>query len=90
MVQKQNKDINYAAKHDIGALINIAYDLLPPCEITVEDDVLYLLFYTDMTADSIANLLEIHDSYINTITPITGHENHFAISLEHLRREIDE
>lgn len=86
---QQNKDIYYAAKHDSSALIEFLYDLLPSCEITIEDDILYLLFYTDITVDSIANLLEINDSYINTITPITGHENHFAIPLYYLRREVD-
>lgn len=83
-MQKQNKDIHYAAQHDISTLIEIIYDLLPPCEVTIEDDILYLLFYTDISADSIANLLEIDNSYINHITPLTGHQNHFAIPLDYI------
>lgn len=85
-MQKQNKDIHYAAQHDISTLIEIIYDLLPPCEVTIEDDILYLLFYTDISTDSIANLLEIDNSYINNITPLTGHQNHFAIPLDCIRR----
>lgn len=85
-MQKQNKDIHYAAQHDISILIEIIYDLLPPCEVTIEDDILYLLFYTDISADSIANLLEIDNSYINNITPLTGHQNHFAIPLDYIKR----
>ena len=84
-MQKQNKDIYYAAQHDISTLIEIVYDLLPPCEVTIEDNILYLLFYTDITADSIANLLEIDNSYINNITSLTGHQNHFAIPLDYIR-----
>ena len=85
-MQKQNKDIHYAAQHDISTLIEIIYDLLPPCEVTIEDNILYLLFYTDITADSVENLLEIDNSYINNITPLTGHQNHFAIPLDYIKR----
>ena len=85
-MQKQNKDIHYAAQHDISTLIEIIYDLLPPCEVTIEDNILYLLFYTDITADSVSNLLEIDNSYINNITPLTGHQNHFAIPLDYIKR----
>ena len=85
-MQKQNKDIYYAAQHDISTLIEIIYDLLPSCEVTIEDDILYLLFYTDISADSIANLLEIDNSHINIITPLTGYQNHFAIPLDCIRR----
>lgn len=85
-MREQSKDIHYVAKHDISTLIEIIYDLLPPCEITIEDDILYLLFYTHITADSIANLLKIDNSYINTITSLTGHKNHFAIPLDYIRR----
>lgn len=81
MIQ-QNKDIHYAAQHDISTLIEILYDLLPPCEVTIKDDILYLLFYTNISADSIANLLKINNSYINIVTPLTGNQNHFAISLD--------
>lgn len=81
MIQK-SKDIHYAAQHDISTLIEILYDLLPPCEVTIKDDILYLLFYTNISTDSIANLLKINNSYINNITPLTGHKNHFAISLD--------
>ena len=85
-MQKQNKDIHYAAQHDISTLIEILYDLLPPCEVTIEDNILYVLFYTDITVDSIANLLEIDNSHINIITPLTGYQNHFAIPLDCIRR----
>lgn len=85
-MQKQNKDTYYAAQHDTSTLIEIIYDLLPSCEVTIEDNILYLLFYTDITADSIANLLEIDNSYINNITPLTGHQNHFAIPLDYIKR----
>ena len=83
MIQK-SKDIHYAAQHDISTLIEILYDLLPSCEVTIEDDILYLLFYTDITVDSIANLLKIDNSHINIITPLTGHQNHFAILLDYI------
>ena len=83
---QQSKDIHYAAQHDISTLIEIIYDLLPPCEVTIEDDILYLLFYTHITADSIANLLKIDNSYINIITPLTVHKNHFAIPLDYIMR----
>ena len=85
MIQN-SKDIYYAAQHDISTLIEILYDLLPPCEVTIEDNILYVLFYTDITVDSIANLLEIDNSHINIITPLTGYQNHFAIPLDCIRR----
>lgn len=88
MIQK-SKDIHYAAQHDISTLIEILYDLLPPCEVTIKDDILYLLFYTNISADSIANLLKINNSYINIVTPLTGNKNHFAIPLDDIRREVD-
>lgn len=81
MIQN-SKDIHYVAQHDISTFIEIIYDLLPPCEVTIENNILYLLFYTDISADSIANLLKINNSHINIITPLTGHKNHFAIPLD--------
>lgn len=73
-------------KKSIDNLIKIVTDLLPPCEVTFEDDTIYILFPEHISADSITYALGINDSYINIITALTGRRNHFAIPLDFIRR----
>lgn len=76
-------------QHDkaCSELVKIVEDLLPmPCKVSLDDDVIFIIFNDDIDIYNVAGMLGISPSAINYITPLTDIRHHYSIPLDFIRR----
>ena len=68
-------------------LVKIVEDLLPmPCQVSLDDDVIFMIFNDDIDIYNVTGMLGISPSAINYITPLTDIRHHYSIPLDFIRR----
>lgn len=91
-MQKLNREkgmLYGVRQHDkaCSELVKIVEDLLPmPCKVSLEDDVIFMIFNDDIDIYNVAGMLGINPSAINYITPLTDIRHHYSIPLDFIRR----
>ena len=76
-------------QHDkaCSELVKIVEDLLPmPCKVSLDDDIVFMIFNDDIDIYNVAGMLGINPSAINYITPLTDIRHHYSIPLDFIRR----